>query len=372
MKQVKALFILKRREDYSTDIKNFNDYTVSTGMYNSAKFVSDMLNDNAIESKVIVVNDNNDIDREVTAFRPSHVFIEGFWVIPEKFDVLIPLHKNVKWIVRCHSEMPFLAQEGVALGWTFGYLKRGVSVSGNSPRINREIRIIAASGLGIKHEQLEKQIPLLTNYYPVKDDVLRPKFHPIDGVINVGCFGAIRPMKNHLNQAIAAIDYADRRGLKLRFHINTGRVEMNGNNALKNLKSLFDNLPKHELVEHAWASHVEFLKTIKSMDICLQVSFTETFNIVTADAVVQGVPIVVSDEITWAHRPFADPVSTDNITEIMEIVLANRHHLIEKNRDGLREYSRRSVKRWVNYLNGEHSGGFQALLLKLENFFENL
>jgi hypothetical protein len=34
------------------------------------------------------------------------------------------------------------------------------------------------------------------------------------------------------------------------------------------------------------------------MDVCLQVSFTETFNIVSADAVANYIPIVVSDEIS--------------------------------------------------------------------------
>lgn len=55
-----------------------------------------MLNRNGIESKVVVVIDNNCIDKEVTAFKPTHAIIEGLWVVPEKFDVLKKLHPTIK------------------------------------------------------------------------------------------------------------------------------------------------------------------------------------------------------------------------------------------------------------------------------------
>lgn len=73
----RALFILKRRQDYSTSLENFTNYTVATGMYNSAKFVSDMLNTINVESKAVIVVDNNGIDKEVKAYQPTHVFVEG-------------------------------------------------------------------------------------------------------------------------------------------------------------------------------------------------------------------------------------------------------------------------------------------------------
>lgn len=367
-KHVRTLFILKRRQDYSTDLVNFTNFTVSTGMYNSAAFVSDMLNDNGVESKVVVVIDNNDIDREVTAFKPTHVFIEGFWVVPEKFDVLMPLHPSVKWIIRCHSEMPFLAQEGMALTWMFDYFKRGITVSGNSPRINRELRVMAAAG-GVPRQELDKKIPMLSNYYPVSTSSSHHSRVIDDGIFNVGCFGSHRPLKNHLVQAVAAIDYADQRGLKLNFHVNSGRVEMNGNSGLRNLRALFANI-KHELIEHPWASHEDFLKIVSSMDVCMQVSFTETFNIVSADAVNLGVPVVVSREVNWVEEPFADPTSTWDIVEKMSQVLSNRHYLVEKNRSNLRSYSKLSTKHWLDYLNDEHTNhGLRLVLMSFKNFF---
>jgi hypothetical protein len=342
----KTLFILKRREDYSTDIPGFNNYTVATGMYNSAKFVSDMLQDNSVESKIVIVVDNNDIDREVTAFKPTHVFIEGFWVVPEKFDVLKPLHPEVTWIVRCHSEAPFLAQEGIATEWIYGYFQRGVLVAGNSPRINSELALMADLS---QAENSRDLTPLLPNYYPIVDNPFTIK-KIVNNTVDIGCFGAMRPLKNHLIQAYAAIMFAEDKGYKLRFHINSNRIEMNGSNALKNLRGLFSNITPHELVEHPWDNHENFLNLISSMHICMQVSFTETFNIVTADAISRGVPVLVSEEVSWAMSPKADPVSSSDIAAKLNYILRNAATCVARDRAGLSKYSNDSKRKWLNYL----------------------
>ena len=221
----RVLFILKQRQDYSHNIPNYTSYTVATGMYNSSKFVSDMLVANGISSDLAIVVDNNSIDKVVTEYKPTHVFIEGLWVVPEKFDVLKNLHPTVDWIIRCHSELPFLAQEGMAIQWIFGYLSKGIKVSCNSPRANREVRLMALAKLGDVIDPV-KMVPMLPNYYPVPDSLPAAKVRT-KGVIDIGCFGAIRPMKNQLIQALASIEFAEKRNLHLRFHMNAGRVESN-------------------------------------------------------------------------------------------------------------------------------------------------
>lgn len=347
----KVLFILKRREDYSCNIKNCEARQVATGMYNSAKFVSDMLKRNGIESKVVVVVDNNCIDRECHKFKPTHVFIEGYWVVPEKFNVLKPLHPKIKWFIRCHSEMPFLAMEGIAVDWTFKYFDRDIGVSGNSPRNNEELRLLARS-YGKTEDWINKKIPLLPNYYPENIEFkFKHLFDKDKTTIDVACFGAIRPLKNQFMQAVASIKYAEKHNKKLRFHINEGRVELFGQNALKNLKSLFDNLSQHELIEHSWASHNDFLNVIKHMDVCLQVSFTETFNIVSADAVAVGVPIVVSDEVFWSDPGlWASPNNSDDIVNKIENALAFKHYYVNSNKLKLVQYVNNSERLWVDYI----------------------
>jgi hypothetical protein len=57
------------------------------------------------------------------------------------------------------------------------------------------------------------------------------------------------------------------------------------------------------------------------MDICMQVSFSETFNIVSADSVVNAVPIVVSKEVTWAtNHCVADPTDSGSIVDALNNV----------------------------------------------------
>lgn len=347
----RCLFILKLREDYGQDVSHYKP-SVASGMFNSATFVADMLTAQGIEAKVVVVIDNNAIDREVTAFKPTHVFIEGYWVVPEKFDVLKPLHRDVTWIVRCHSELPFLAQEGIAMDWTFDYWKRGVLVAGNAPRIHRELMVMAKS-FPDRTMSAEKITPYLPNYYPITLDQVWVRHSPWRRrtELNIGCFGAVRPMKNQLSQAIAAIEFAKYLGLPLKFHVNLGRQEMIGDNVLKNLRGLFNNVQDAELVEVAWKNHDEFLDVIRSMDMCMQVSFTETFNIVTADTVSVGVPVVASAEISWASKnTFADPTSTDDMVETMKDIWVNANHYCRESLDGLAAYSAKSIKVWKSFL----------------------
>ena len=140
---------------------------MSTGLYNSASFMSDMLNQSGIESKISVVVDNNNIDREVTKYKPTHVMIEALWVVPSKFLILTKLHPHVKWIIRLHSEIPFLANEGNALDWIGDYINfKNVSVAVNSPRIERDLRDFIRTKTGWTKKQIDKKITYLPNYYP--------------------------------------------------------------------------------------------------------------------------------------------------------------------------------------------------------------
>jgi hypothetical protein len=329
-KRVRVLFILKRHEIYG----GYSYSGRASGLKNSAEFVSDMLKENDFKSRVVVVQDNNDIDREVSKFKPDVVFIEALWVVPEKFDVLKKLHPGVKWLVRIHSELPFLAHEGIAISWAKEYAKRGVTVAPNSFKTFDDFRSLGLNPV------------YLPNFYP--DDFLKEKKEDQHcGVLNVGCFGAIRPFKNQLSQAVAAIRFCNENRLALRFHINSGRVEDNGNGILKNLRSLFED-SRHRLVEHDWKSHHEFLHLLDQMDIHLSVSFTETFSIVTADAASRRVPIVTSPEVVWVDpKIMADPTDTEDITNRIDYAL---RHDVSGSLKRLRKFSATSEAVWVKFL----------------------
>lgn len=346
----RVLFILKRREDYSQD-PSYSKQGVSTGLWNSARLVCEMLNRNDIDSKLVEVIDNNCIDKEVTAYKPTHVIIEALWVVPDKFAILSKLHPTVKWVIRLHSETPFMANEGIAYEWIRDYLKYpNVILSANAKRMLQEVRFLVKEQHGLSEKEAKEKVIFLSNYY-YPQNMHIPKIPKDHSIINVGCFGAIRPLKNHMIQAIAALMFAKKLGRKLHFHINTGRNEMKGDPILKNLISMFEGLKDagHVLHLHQWMPHPEFLEVVKTMDIGLQVSFTETFNIVSADLAACNIPIVVSEEVMWAVPFYASPTSSKDIVKKLEITWFFKKLFAAANKVLLRIYSMCSEKLWVKY-----------------------
>jgi hypothetical protein len=304
---VRVLFIVKIRESGYIDGENcgWGDYSGGTasGLGTSAQLVSDMLNTIGIESKMVKVIDNNDIDREVYNYKPDYVIIEALWVVPEKFPLLHKLHPRVRWIVRLHSEVPFLANEGIAMDWINRYNELGfVGIGVNNCRLGEALKVLRINPI------------YLPNFYPVPDNGWKSRKNH-GRLLDVGCFGAIRPLKNQLIQAFAAIKYADERGKHLRFHINSERIEQKGGQVLKNLRALFDNV-SHELIEHPWMSRDDLLDFLPNLDVGINVSYSETYSIMTADYVVSNVPIVVSPEIYWAPSGTkVDPNDLDDIAD---------------------------------------------------------
>jgi len=350
----RVLFILKRREDFNPE--KHTKIGLITGLYNSASFMSDLLNDFKIESKLVVVTDNNCIDREITLYRPTHVIIEALWVVPDKFYILQKIHPTVKWIIRIHSELPFMANEGMAFRWFGDYINyKNIILAPNAPRMYREMLVFLRSKTGWDFKELNRKLVYLPNYYPQKY-VKTSKINYDKEYIDISCFGAVRPLKNHLTQVIAAIDFCESINKKLAFHINTGRVEMKGEPVLNNVRGVFEHVYDrgHKLITHEWMPRDEFLNLCYQMDLGLQVSFSETFNIVGADHIVQGVPIVGSSEIPWSFSLFnANPVDSISIREAIEKTYNNPRLNVMTNRYFLSKYCKKTRKIWENYFTRE-------------------
>jgi len=331
-------FILKKRES------NWGPYALSSGLFNSCTFLVDLLTSCGIIAELVEVIDNNDIDAVVTAFKPTHAIIEAYWVVPTKFPVLQKLHPLVRWIVRNHSKTPFLASEGITMQWTAAYLAQGIEVMCNSIEGQSDLQD-AATAWGLS----DRLVTYGPNYYPL--GTLTLSSAPVSGrFVDVGCFGAIRPFKNQLAQAIAAATFAKLLGKQLRFHINSSRVELGGDPILKSLIAFFDSCPGAQLVQHSWVGHAVFLKLIGTMNVVMQVSFSETFNIVAADAASQSVPVVVSPEIPWlGSYAQADPTSVATIIDALRLVWDNPlgPRIAQQWRD-LMTYSRETETVWLS------------------------
>ena len=339
----KCLFLLKKKQGYGEYAEG------KTGLSNSVRgLVETIENEFHAETKVAICIDANSIDKEVYDYKPDYCFIEAIWVTPEKMKEIAGLHKKVTFIVRVHSRIPFLSNEGNALQTLKGYEHiNNVMVSFNNYETSIEARAV-----GMANIYLPNVYKVEYNCNPIKwfCNKLRTDIHLHD-VVNIGCFGAIRPMKNQLLQAVAAIIYGNVNKKTVLFHINAGRTEQNGNNVLKNLRALFEGT-KHELVEHDWMEYGDFIDVVKKMDIGMQVSLSESFNIVTADFVINDVPIIVSEDITW--MPDILKCSDSNafeIADMIEKVIDKKRTYADEAKRKLAKYNDKAIEQWSKLFN---------------------
>lgn len=311
----KVLFLCKQNYAYGSEKGTFH------GLVNSAHFVSNFLVSRRVTSEVHRVLDADAIDAVIQKVNPMVVVIEALWVTPTKLNELMamPEHKGRLWLVRVHSKSAFLAQEGIAIEWIKGY-NEDVIVCPNTRDMTADLKAMGVEAM------------YLPNIYnPEHYDPSPYSKSRSDGELNIGCFGALRPLKNHLVQAVGALRFADRVGQSMRFHVNEANGGVENENVLGNLRSVFSGT-KHELVTHAWASHRDFITLVQKMDMGLQVSLSESFNLIAADFVNNRVPIVVSDEIDWLPNTVTVPATSDSgkIAQMMAYVWKYYHPTIDR------------------------------------------
>ena len=322
----RVLFLLKHGEQYSAGNRP------KGGLFNSARMVAEMLEDSNTLTWLEHCIDGNDIDRLVTLIKPDVCIIEALWVTPEKLQENVRLHPATRFVVRLHSELPFLAQEGIALQWLKAY-GPDVEIAVNSARMDRDL----GYALGVDSIYLP-------NYYPAPSRLPDRSGRKPSKALRVGCFGAMRPLKNHLTQAVAAIEFAAQEGKQLLFCVNSTNADPQ---ILKNMRALFAGRDEAELYEIPWYGHDAFRYELALCAVALQCSLSETFNIVSADAVSMGVPLVVSPEVSWASRwSKVDPANVDAIVVGMRRAL--KWPILRKwNLNRLRKFSEGARRTWL-------------------------
>lgn len=317
--------------------------TKNSGLYNAVRILKHELERNLglnVEFEVCV--DANEIDKYVTRYKPKICLMEAIWVTPTKMREITKLHKKVNFVTRVHSKIPFLSQEGNAMAWIKELSEiKGSYLAFNNFSTHQDFKRLGISNIYLPNVYRTVRVPSFHEIFRDWNDVKH--YH---GFINIGCFGAIRPLKNQLIQAVAAMSFADKHNLVLFFHINSSRVEQRGESVLKNLRGLF-NGTKHKLVEHPWMEPEKFDDLISKMDVSMQVSYTESFNIVTADAVYNEVPVVVSSDISWAHDSCkAYTNSVKDIMEVLEYVSKFSHRVANGNLVALSVYNKKALRQW--------------------------
>lgn len=87
------------------------------------------------------------------------------------------------------------------------------------------------------------------------------------------------------------------------------------------------------------------------MDLGLQVSFNETFNIVAADMVSENVPLIGSDEIVWLNSLYkASTTSSEDITKkLKRAYFLDMFNVQVLNKFGLIRVAKKAKCEWRKY-----------------------
>jgi hypothetical protein len=331
----KILFLLKDRA--------YSPAKGSYGLLNSASQVAAYLTERLNVCQITTIIDSNGIDKVMHSFNPDIVIIEALWVTAAKLDQLMGMHRysHVHWVIRVHSDMGYLSTEGNGIKTLNDYIDLDIdklTISLNNEHFTR----VLSQALGFRFAFL----PNIITYHEPFEDYTREHSR-----VDIGCFGALRLLKNQPFQALCAIEAANRMDKKLMFHI-TPNTPTDKDTVFENLKEIFKNT-QHELVIHPWMDTKKFHKLISKMDLGMQLSYTESFNIVTADFVSKNKLILVSNAIDWMPEMFQ--VSTTDYEEVIKKIIfiyehRNDDRLKKLTQKHLSDYNKSAKVRWDKFM----------------------
>ena len=295
-----------------------------------------------IHAEVIAARHNVDVV-DFLKSRPdiTHVVISAPWLSIVDTESMVKFFTKVKFVIVSHSNVGFLQADpgGVKLLRSYIELARAYPnfhVGANCEKFQRWLSQV-----------YDTKVALLPNLYPILGVEKRYRGQE---PLKIGTFGAIRPQKNVMTAAAAALLIHKKLGKRVEFHLSTGREEGGGGLILSAIRQMVGHLEGFELVERHWSNWKEFRRVVHEMDLMIQVSYTESFNMVTADGVAEGVPSVVSHAIDWA--PPSWKADSDNAETIADtgIKLLSADHALDKGAYFLEKHNIQGFKNWLDYL----------------------
>lgn len=278
--------------------------------------------------------------------KPTHVVMSAPWISNQDWAFITRRFCHIKFVVNCHSNVGFLQADpsGVKVFIENAKLQQGslnFHVSGNSSTFSNWV-------------QSTYSVPCLTlpNLYYLTGHTHMIK-HPFQfggAVLRIGAFGATRPLKNLQTMAAAALTISTETRTPLEFWISAGRLEGGGLTVVKAMREMFDGIRSARIIENTWQSWPDFRQTLRHMHLLMQMSYTESFNMVTADGVAEGVPSVVSTAIDWIPDHWAA-----HFDDAPDIARVGRQLLTDVNtpRDGLmalEDHNQDGIRMWMRWL----------------------
>jgi hypothetical protein len=313
----------------------------SVGLNVAAITIAQELNRHGIATEVFGVRHNIDLFYKIRDAQGSdnpltHVVIMAPWISPLDLAALAMYFPNIQFAVQSHCNVGALHGDVRGVGNLRNYMDLGFSypnihVAGNSSRFVEWAR-----------QAYDAPVFLLPNLYPLGQRLTHA--HHLNPPINIGTFGAMRLEKNFITAVAAALAIQKYLDLAVHLHINVGG-EVSTRRVLDTIQQMVEGVPGFTLVKHRWMPWDKFRELIRRMHILLQPSYTESFNMVTADGIANGVPSVVSTAITWAPEEWkadsddALDIACRGVWLLEHLSLARwqgHHALMEQNAIGVR------------------------------------
>lgn len=328
--------------------RNYNGWShVShTGLAVSATNTARVLRANGVDAMVKPIKDADELEKLILSQSPSHVVVNALWIPTLEMTRLVYAYPEVTFSTLVHSNIAFLQVEPNGIKLLREAVDLELSSIGN-------FRVAANSRAGMRGIQDAWEAPsiYLPNLYYLDETVRshRPRWN--GGTLRIGAFGALRPLKNPTGSAFAALAIATNLGTNLEFHINTGRNDGGwAGKLVAAVEAITNNLPNVTLVKDPWSHWAGFRRLVRHMHLLLQPSFTESFNVVTADGVAEGIPSVVSDVIEWAPDHWKSPPDNTEAIARTGRALLSDSHAGQDGVEALKRHNQDGLLQWVDFL----------------------
>jgi hypothetical protein len=295
-----------------------------------------------IDAEVRAIVSAADLRASLRAEGATHVVISAPWIATADLALLSAEFRDTQFAVVCHSNLGFLQADPNAMR----LVREGLELRRTAPNFR----------MSANCERLSRWVPAA---YGVPCDELPNLYHlesPAParagysgGTLRIGAFGATRALKNLLTAAGSALQIANRLRADLEFWISSGRNEGAGS-VVEAVRQMLHGVPNVKLVENGWQTWPQFRQTVRHMHLLLQPSYTESFNVVTADGVAEGVPSVVSDAIVWAPQSWKAPVDDAGAMARVGEKLLKSRWAVRRGLAALKAHNARGLGLWRDFL----------------------
>lgn len=278
-------------------------------------------------------------DRDVT-----HVIVSAPWISSLQVQTMVNEFPDVMFAIACHSNVGFLQADSNALA----LVRQAMEIERSTPNFH----VAGNSNRFCDWVRRAYTVPCayLPNLYYL-DETTNPNRPMWSGsTLRVGAFGATRPLKNFMSAAGAALEIAQQLRADTELWLSAGRTEGGGETVLRAVREMLRGLPHIKLIENGWETWPQFRSTVSHMHLLLQPSYSESFNMVTADGIASGVPSVVSDAIDWCPSHWKAPV--DDVVEIARVgrsLLSDCRAPLE-GLNALHHHNSHGLSAWKRYL----------------------